>query len=344
MNNITSDIMSKTESFEWVEKKPTIPSGVKGGYLKIIAKTKDPTYHEDETRIFLPEELAANSRSLIGRALTFNHGAEIPDTVIVDSEYNPKEEQIECIAFVPDTVIDRVRKKEIKHSSIEFIWRSLITKGKEAIFKGLSIIGLSLLDIEPGDPNAVVTLFEDGSDKGRLSAIVEIKGEPFAGYTDFADCVSKNQDKGNPEAYCGTIKHQTEGKTLEECKDIVSKIPFDLKIPLAIMDNIVGKESSTEPKKEEPKHSPANTSEDRIKELEEAYTKVVKVNDELKKSMTESVVKAKEEARRETKKEILDDFRTIIPKEYIKNQLTPSSVRLVEELKKRVRKHESEEK
>jgi len=34
---------------------------------------------------------------------------------------------------------------------------------------------------------------------------------PFAGYKDFADCVRKNQDKGNPEAYCGAIKHQVEG-------------------------------------------------------------------------------------------------------------------------------------
>lgn len=34
---------------------------------------------------------------------------------------------------------------------------------------------------------------------------------PFAGYKDFADCVARNQDKDNPEAYCGRIKHQAEG-------------------------------------------------------------------------------------------------------------------------------------
>lgn len=33
---------------------------------------------------------------------------------------------------------------------------------------------------------------------------------PFAGYKDFADCVAKNQDKDDPEAYCGSIKHQVE--------------------------------------------------------------------------------------------------------------------------------------
>lgn len=35
---------------------------------------------------------------------------------------------------------------------------------------------------------------------------------PFAGYKDFADCTSKNQDKGDPDAYCGSIKHKVEDK------------------------------------------------------------------------------------------------------------------------------------
>lgn len=38
-------------------------------------------------------------------------------------------------------------------------------------------------------------------------------GEPFADYTDFDDCVSKNQDKEDPEAYCASIKQQVEGET-----------------------------------------------------------------------------------------------------------------------------------
>lgn len=36
------------------------------------------------------------------------------------------------------------------------------------------------------------------------------KGGPFAGYDDFDDCVSKNQDADDPEAYCGSIKHKVE--------------------------------------------------------------------------------------------------------------------------------------
>jgi hypothetical protein len=35
--------------------------------------------------------------------------------------------------------------------------------------------------------------------------------DPFAGYKDFDDCVAKNQDKDDPEAYCATIQRQVEG-------------------------------------------------------------------------------------------------------------------------------------
>lgn len=31
---------------------------------------------------------------------------------------------------------------------------------------------------------------------------------PFAGYTDFADCVRKNQDKDDPEAYCAYVQRE----------------------------------------------------------------------------------------------------------------------------------------
>lgn len=34
---------------------------------------------------------------------------------------------------------------------------------------------------------------------------------PFAEYKNFQDCVSKNKDKSNPQAYCGSIKAKTEG-------------------------------------------------------------------------------------------------------------------------------------
>ncbi len=35
---------------------------------------------------------------------------------------------------------------------------------------------------------------------------------PFAGYKNFADCVSRNKSKKNPKAYCATIMRKVEGK------------------------------------------------------------------------------------------------------------------------------------
>lgn len=58
-------------------------------------------------------------------------------------------------------------------------------------------------------------------------------GEPFGGYTNFEDCVAKNQDKENPEAYCGQIKHQVEEETylqrkveekLNEITDVINEL------------------------------------------------------------------------------------------------------------------------
>ena len=37
---------------------------------------------------------------------------------------------------------------------------------------------------------------------------------PFADYDDFDDCVAQNQDKDDPEAYCGKIKADTEMATV----------------------------------------------------------------------------------------------------------------------------------
>lgn len=47
----------------------------------------------------------------------------------------------------------------------------------------------------------------------------EAFGKPFAGYDNFADCVDKNQNKGDPEAYCASIKQQVEGKEAGIKKD-----------------------------------------------------------------------------------------------------------------------------
>lgn len=67
------------------------------------------------------------------------------------------------------------------------------------------------LGTEPKDPDMPITEI-------KLPAKLRL-GEPFSSYTDFADCVSKNQDKEDPEAYCASIKQKTEGEPASEVKE-----------------------------------------------------------------------------------------------------------------------------
>lgn len=50
---------------------------------------------------------------------------------------------------------------------------------------------------------------------GKSSDVVKAAfvQKPFADYKDFADCVSRNKDKGDPAAYCAVIMRQVEGKS-----------------------------------------------------------------------------------------------------------------------------------
>ena len=52
---------------------------------------------------------------------------------------------------------------------------------------------------------------------------------PFAGYKNFKDCVRKNQDKSNPEAYCSSIMRKVEGKNIEVMVD--SPKPMSVQCP-----------------------------------------------------------------------------------------------------------------
>ena len=46
---------------------------------------------------------------------------------------------------------------------------------------------------------------------------------PFAGYKNFADCVSKNRKKNNPQAYCSVIMRAVEGKKKNYSKGAIEK-------------------------------------------------------------------------------------------------------------------------
>ena len=155
--------------------------------------------------------------------------------------------------------------------------------------------------------------------KNDIKEEEKLKGEPFAGFTNFADCVSKNQDKDNPDGYCASIMRAVEGKTLEEAKLIVAKLPFTLKKGEAAVI-IPDKPKTPEPLK----------PEERIKELEEAVGRLSKLSEELKTTQAAKIKEAKEE----TKKAIIDKVSKVIPATYVQRQVTQSTIKFITDLKK----------
>lgn len=200
------------ESFEWITGAGNLP---KDRLLKVVAKTTAPTLHPEDpnypVRIFAETELMRNAASLVGRPVGRNHEhMPIFGAYAVDSEWNDVEKQLECLLFVPAEDIQKVKDKLIKECSIEYTWRDEKKTDEGTEFIGLGITRIDLVEgLKPGDPGAVVSLFETAERRGVILAEVKL-GEPFAGYTDMDDCIAKNQDKEDPAAYCATIMRAVE--------------------------------------------------------------------------------------------------------------------------------------
>lgn len=92
-----------------------------------------------------------------------------------------------------------------------------------------------------------------GVSKGRVHMPKKL-GEPFAGYADFDDCVAKNQDKQNPEAYCASIERKTEEQACPEgeyrnpetgeCEPIKDKATKEVFRRLRLLEQRVGQRES----------------------------------------------------------------------------------------------------
>lgn len=83
-------------------------------------------------------------------------------------------------------------------------------------------------------------------------ADTDIINLPFGEYDNFADCVAKNQDKDNPDAYCGWIKHRIEGGT--DTADAVNLPDIsDVSFP-----TMIGAIPSKPPQKKRKKKGPVN--------------------------------------------------------------------------------------
>lgn len=333
----------KKESFEWVIKPTDIPTK---NLAKIVAKTTVSTDHrkdmtlppEDRViRQFSPQEIEEASRSLAERVIGYNHQRVIDGAVVLDSQWNEMEQALECLAYLPTEYINKVKEGKIKKVSVEFNHREEIKNGDTVEYKGLVFNRVDLLEGRiAGDLGTQITLFESngGAIEGEITIQKEVLGEPFAGYTDFADCVAKNQDKDKPDAYCGSIQAQTEGKTLEECKEIIDKIPFTLKKKESVPP--ITPPEPLKPAEKKPEEIILEKDK-RITELETAVATATAATQTLKTEHDKKVADAKQEG----KKEVLDKIKAKIPPQFIENHFGGGAKRFVEEVKKVV--HEESE-
>jgi hypothetical protein len=272
----------KMESYEWAKYPDNLP---RENLVLITAKTTRPTMHPEDPeypiRIFKIEELREAARSLAQRVVGLNHMAEIQGAFTVDAQWNEQEQAVEALLFLPTPWMNKIRRKEIKKVSVEYTWRDEKRTEKGVEFMGLVFNRVDLLsNISPGDGATQIKLVEgkrglmEGIIQDNIQASVDnpslsffkeaheaadefmkTLGEPFAGYTDFADCVAKNQNKRNPSAYCGYIKYQVEDKKKKEGSDIavvnedsqLIPMPKDKNKPDGSLDfNVVPKDSIVE--------------------------------------------------------------------------------------------------
>lgn len=243
---------TKYESYEWAKYPDNLP---RSNLVLITAKTTRPTIHPEDPeypiRIFKVEELREAARSLAQRVVGLNHLAEIEGAFTVDAQWNEQEQAVEALLFLPTVWMNKIRRKEIKKVSVEYTWRNEKRSESGVEFMGLVFNRVDLLsNINPGDGATQIKLVE--GKRGLMEGIIEDNiqasiddpslsffrecheaadiamktlGEPFGGYTDFADCVAKNQDKGNPDAYCGYIKHKVEDPKKKEAQ--VPELPVN---------------------------------------------------------------------------------------------------------------------
>jgi len=121
---------------------------------------------------------------------------------------------------VPEKIIQQIKSGELHDVSIGFTYDEDMTTGEWNGQKYDYVQRNFFFDhvaapIELGRcPGPVCGIAFD--------SVVKVASDPFAGYKNFEDCVAKNQDKNNPEAYCGEIKRKTEGQDVTETEENIN--------------------------------------------------------------------------------------------------------------------------
>jgi len=161
------DQRGATESFGWagdIAPKGSVIRGQAIHPIKTIHPNEWPEY-----RVYFEDELRRAARTLVGKPLLLDHQLPLPGEV-VDADY--EDGSIEYVATLNDGgVLEKIRKGEIRHCSVEFTWRSLENVNGVAP-RGINFTGLSLLErLPPGDPFSSVELWRKIAEALREHAV-----------------------------------------------------------------------------------------------------------------------------------------------------------------------------
>lgn len=145
----------------------------------------------------------------LGKAVGFERK---PNSVEVTWELNPtwsQRNQKGEETYTYDKVVKNVKEGYYDGTSIAFIVtekEERETKDGETVrlLKNLNLLNVALTG-NAVNQNAKV---KDVMMKAKQS----IESKPFGDYSSFQNCVSSNQDKNDPEAYCAEIEHEITGE------------------------------------------------------------------------------------------------------------------------------------
>lgn len=171
--------------------------------------------------LYFPEQLAKQHGKVIAIDIEHAHERTIGSAKL---RWNSELQRLEYNGRINDPALEaKLKGGEEYHTSLEGICQSEEICSENACYTACSAnlnIERMAIVMEPGIPETTVQVTEkrqlslnEGKDV-RLTLVAE----PFADYKDFDDCVDKNKDKEDPQAYCGEIKKKTEADNSQTSK------------------------------------------------------------------------------------------------------------------------------
>jgi len=206
--NKGTKVFFNAENFDIIENESTGGFMVSGLALPFGKESRNGAEYNKESVI-------ERHKTLENRPILYNHDSGIlpmGHTVKIWCESNGMYYRGDVDPAEKD-LIRKCKRGDISNVSIQAVVRPT-NEGENGNVYIQEFLELSIVSIPGfGDANMIP--------EGFIS-MEKFIGEPFAGYKDFDDCVAKNQDKRDPDAYCASIKRKAEpekmgvGKSIKE--------------------------------------------------------------------------------------------------------------------------------